>query len=453
MLNCATDSLNLIFDADDTLWDSNIHFLEAFDNCAAAVGHAGLGPTRVEIQAAVRRAEIMLIKTHGYGRRPYVRALHQAADELAPAGDDGLREEIERIGAHLLERDCALLPDVEPTLQQLSQRHRLLMFTKGQRDEQLQKLARSGLGPLFDRVETPREKDVDAYRRLVRDADLDPSLTFMIGNSPRSDINPAVAAGLRAVFIPHPHTWQLAPEVTNQQAPGTVFLTGSSFSGPDTMHRYLGAFRDALKNLRPKSGLFAILGNHDHWSSAERITEALKRAGADVLANDSRRLFLRNEKLTVVGIDDLWSRRAEPARAFGDVNSDDATIVLAHNPDTALYARHLRPGVMLSGRTHGGVVRIPFSGSALKSILRIGKEFYSGLNKYEDFYIYTNRGLGTFWLRIRINCPPEVSRFSLTPLVETALAEKPTAKLHPLKRVPRRRAQRSVTHRPHRKQH
>jgi predicted MPP superfamily phosphohydrolase len=242
-----------------------------------------------------------------------------------------------------------------------------------------------------------------------------------------------------------------AVEAINQQEPDLIFLTGDYFSGPDTMHRYLGAFRDALKNLRPKSGLYAILGNHDHWSSAERVTDALKRAGADVLANDSRRLILRNEKIMVVGIDDLWSRRAEPARAFGDVNSDDCTIVLAHNPDTALYTRHLRPGVMLSGHTHGGVVRIPFYGSPLKSILRIGKEFYSGLNRYEDFYIYTNRGLGTFWLRIRINCPPEVSRFSLTPLVEATSAEKPTAKLHPMKRVRRRRTLRPVTRRSRRK--
>ncbi len=237
-----------------------------------------------------------------------------------------------------------------------------------------------------------------------------------------------------------------AVEAINHQHPDLIFLTGDYFSGPDTMHRYLGAFRDALKRLRPKSGLFAILGNHDHWSSAERIADSLKRAGADVLANDSRRLSLRNEKIVVVGIDDLWSRRAEPARAFADVHSDDCTIVLAHNPDTALYTRHLKPGVMLSGHTHGGVVRIPFYGSPLKSILRIGKEFYSGLNRYEDFYIYTNRGLGTFWLRIRINCPPEVSRFSLMPLVDAAPADKPasTAKLHPLKRVRRRRTPRPV---------
>jgi putative hydrolase of the HAD superfamily len=225
MSSSTIESLSLVFDADDTLWDSNIHFLEAFDSFAAAVGNAGLGLSRVEIQAAVRRAEIELIKTHGYGRRPYMIALHQAATELAPDGHENLRAEIELIGAHLIERECALLPDVEPTLQELAQRHRLLMFTKGQRDEQLRKLERSGLGPLFDRVETPREKDVDAYRRLLRDADLDPSLTYMIGNSPRSDINPAVAAGLRAVFIPHPHTWELEHEEINEAGDRIIELT------------------------------------------------------------------------------------------------------------------------------------------------------------------------------------------------------------------------------------
>ena len=213
-----------------------------------------------------------------------------------------------------------------------------------------------------------------------------------------------------------------AVEAINQEHPDFVFLTGDYFSGPDTMRRYLGAFRDSLRHLKPRLGVFAILGNHDHWSSAEQITTTLKHSNADVLINENRRLNLRGEELVIVGIDDLWSRRAEPARAFASVAPDEATIVLAHNPDTALYARHLKPGVMLSGHTHGGVVRIPFYGSPLKSILKIGKQFYSGLNRYEDFYIYTNRGLGTFWLRIRINCPPEVSRFSLTQYSENAAA-------------------------------
>jgi hypothetical protein len=94
--------------------------------------------------------------------------------------------------------------------------------------------------------------------------------------------------------------------------------------------------------------------------------------------------------------------------------------VLAHNPDTALYTHHLAPGVMLSGHTRGGVVRIPYYGSPIKSILRIGKDYYAGLNRYGNFYIYTNRGLGTFWMRIRINCRPEISRFNLVALAESA---------------------------------
>src|SRR5258708_24281087 len=114
MLCSATESLNLIFDADDTLWDSNIHFLEAFDNFVAAVGDADLGISRVEIHAAVRRAEIRVIKTHGYGRRPYLMALHQPAGALAPAGHDGLPRQIARIGVHLLDRHYACLPDVAP---------------------------------------------------------------------------------------------------------------------------------------------------------------------------------------------------------------------------------------------------------------------------------------------------------------------------------------------------
>jgi predicted MPP superfamily phosphohydrolase len=208
---------------------------------------------------------------------------------------------------------------------------------------------------------------------------------------------------------------EAAVALINHHRPEFVFLTGDYFSGPTTMRRYIGAFRRALSQLRPVVGTFAVAGNHDHhWSSFDTIAEALTGAGVNLLANESRRIAIRGQSLVIVGIDDLWSRRAEPSRAFAEVARDDCTIVLAHNPDTALYLRHLNPGVMLSGHTHGGVVRIPFYGSPIRSILRLGVRFYAGLNRYDNFYIYTNRGLGTFWVRIRINCRPEVSRFHLT---------------------------------------
>ena len=214
-----------------------------------------------------------------------------------------------------------------------------------------------------------------------------------------------------------------AVKAVNRQRPDLIFLTGDYFSGADTMRRYVEQFSRVVADLTPTTGVFAILGNHDHWASATVIGDALKRAGARLLQNEHERLVIRGEHLAVVGIDDLWARRAEPARAFRGLASDECTIVLAHNPDTALYTRHLGPGVMLSGHTHGGVVRIPFYGSPIRSMLRLGKQFYAGLNRYNEFYIYTNRGLGTFWLRIRINCRPEVSRFALSMLDERADAE------------------------------
>jgi putative hydrolase of the HAD superfamily len=207
------EPLDLIFDADDTLWDSNIHFLEARDEFVLACMRAGVpGPAEL-IKSAIRDAELELIEIHGYGRKPYVLALHQAARALiTDGGGTQLHAEIDRIGDYLIERHCELLPDVDTTLLELSRRHTLLLLTKGQRDEQLDKLERTGLMPLFSRIETPREKDTEAYQRLIREAELHAERTWMIGNSPRSDINPAVRAGLRAVFIPYPHTWELEDE-------------------------------------------------------------------------------------------------------------------------------------------------------------------------------------------------------------------------------------------------
>lgn len=205
-------ALNLIFDADDTLWDSNIHFLEAEAAFIQTLRGAEVLDERV-IRSAMRRHELRIIESHGYGRRPYLIALHRVAEELAhPRHHGNLRAEVARIGECLIDRPCRLLPGVATTLSELARRHRLLLFTKGDPGEQLRKLDRSGLRPLFSRIGVPVEKASSNYFLLIAQAELDPSRTFMIGNSPRSDINPALQAGLRAVFIPHPHTWELEHE-------------------------------------------------------------------------------------------------------------------------------------------------------------------------------------------------------------------------------------------------
>jgi putative hydrolase of the HAD superfamily len=219
--------LSLIFDADDTLWDSNVHFLEAEEAFVAALAAVGVEADAACVRAAVRRCEVEIIRSHGYGRRPYVIALHRVTAELAPPHlHDRVFPRVAEIGERLTNRHCELLPDVESTLAELAARHRLLLFTKGQRDEQLRKLERSGLAPRFSVVQVTAEKDTAAYRMLIETARLEPAYSYMIGNSPRSDINPAVKAGLRAVFIPHPHTWELEHEAIDHGDERIVSLAG-----------------------------------------------------------------------------------------------------------------------------------------------------------------------------------------------------------------------------------
>jgi putative hydrolase of the HAD superfamily len=109
----------------------------------------------------------------------------------------------------ILECSMEVIEGVPETLEYLSLRHDLTLFTKGHPEEQKLKIGRSGLGVFFGHTAIVKEKDATAYRRLVEERSMDPKRTWMIGNSPKSDINPALEAGLNAVFIPHAHTWVL----------------------------------------------------------------------------------------------------------------------------------------------------------------------------------------------------------------------------------------------------
>jgi putative hydrolase of the HAD superfamily len=130
-----------------------------------------------------------------------------------------------------------LLEGVEETLAHLSDHYRLLLLTKGDREVQQDKVARSGLAHFFEAVHIVHEKDANVFRDLVARYELQPQQTWMIGNSPRSDINPAVEAGINAIYVPHPNTWGLELEQINHTAQVTVLnsfreLTGL-FPGPE----------------------------------------------------------------------------------------------------------------------------------------------------------------------------------------------------------------------------
>jgi len=199
----------LLIDADDTLWESNIYY----QLCSARLEEwlVGLGVERSEVAPAIAVFEQQVLATFGYSPHGYIEALALTASHLAerhgiPVGED-LIAQARAWGQPMLNPPIVLLPEVRETLALLSARHRLLLVTKGDQVLQRRKLERSGVQEYFARVVVLEEKDSAAYQRIVASEQLDPNDTFMVGNSPKSDINPAVAAGLRAVYIPHDHTW------------------------------------------------------------------------------------------------------------------------------------------------------------------------------------------------------------------------------------------------------
>jgi putative hydrolase of the HAD superfamily len=198
----------LIFDADDTLWENNIYFERAFEEFVEFLDHSALTPAQVrdvldEIEAANN-------KIHGYGTLNFARNLRETYLHLAEreVSERDLRTVI-GFAERILESPMEVIPGVPETLEYLAPRHDLTLFTKGHPEEQRLKIDRSGLGRFFGHAAIVKEKDAEAYRNLVRQRGMDPEAAWMIGNSPKSDINPALEAGLNAVFVPHAHTWVL----------------------------------------------------------------------------------------------------------------------------------------------------------------------------------------------------------------------------------------------------
>lgn len=202
---------HLIVDADDTLWENNIYFERAFQEFVDYLDHSRL--TAAEIRAVLDEIEIANNKIYGYGSLNFARNLRECYQRLAERkiSEDDLSRVME-FGERLLHHPMKVIEGVEETLQYLSSRHDLILFTKGHPEEQKLKLDRSGLRGYFQAAAIVKEKDATAYRALVSKHGFSPQATWMIGNSPKSDVNPALEAGLNAVFIPHAHTWTLERE-------------------------------------------------------------------------------------------------------------------------------------------------------------------------------------------------------------------------------------------------
>lgn len=205
------EAQTLLIDADDTLWENNIYFEEVFEQFVRLLDHPQMAAH--EIRAVLDEIELANRATQGYGTLSFARNLRQCYARIMGRPAEGAHERaIQALAERILNQPIELLPGVEETLPYLAARHELILFTKGHPDEQRGKIERSGLGAYFRRTAVVREKDAETYRSLVREFALDPAAVWMIGNSPKSDVNPALDAGLNAVYIPHPRTWSLEHE-------------------------------------------------------------------------------------------------------------------------------------------------------------------------------------------------------------------------------------------------
>ncbi len=194
----------LIFDADDTLWENNVLYERVARDFFAWLSH----PDPEHARAVHRDVERATIRTHGYGTVSFLRTLHVTVERLRDRPPtDGERAELDALSAALARHEMELVPGVVEVLTALGRRHDLRLLTKGQAVEQQAKIDASGLAGYFTSVHIVAEKDVDTYRGLVAELSLRPDETWMIGNSPRSDVLPARAAGLHAVYVPNPNTW------------------------------------------------------------------------------------------------------------------------------------------------------------------------------------------------------------------------------------------------------
>jgi putative hydrolase of the HAD superfamily len=219
----------LLIDADDTLWENNIYFERAIADFISFLNHRERSPA--EIREILNDVERECIVTHGYGLPSFTRSLVKTFERLSVEPiTPALHETIHGFARTIAEQPVQILANVRETLAYLGERHHLILVTKGNFAEQSGKVERSGLKEFFRAIEIVAEKNVPAYQTIVSHHRLAPEHTWMVGNSPKSDINPALAAGLNAVFVPHDDTWVLEHEELAEAKPPRRLLVLNNFA-------------------------------------------------------------------------------------------------------------------------------------------------------------------------------------------------------------------------------
>ena len=197
-----------------------------------------------------------------------------------------------------------------------------------------------------------------------------------------------------------------AIKVANRLKPDMILLTGDYVSHET---EYIEPVAEALGRLEAEFGTHACLGNHDHWTDAEMVTDSFRRSGINVLINEGFRLTARDAGFWLCGVDDYMVGKTDLRAALHGSFPDEMKLLLAHNPVILRQAARFDVDLILSGHTHGGQVKLRDED---KRILP-QRKLKNGLHQRRDTQIYITRGIGTVVLPIRYQCPPEISLIEL----------------------------------------
>ena len=226
---------------------------------------------------------------------------------------------------------------------------------------------------------------------------------------------PAKLNGLRVVHLSdlhygplvNPQHLERAVKVANDLQPDLIALTGDYISQD---RAYAAPCAEVVGKLRARHGVYAVLGNHDHWTDAALIADLFRAEGIRVLINEGSRMDLRSESFWLAGVDDTMVGLEDLSLALAGARHNELKLLLAHNPTILRRAARAGVDLVLSGHTHGGQVawrsERSRSGRPRRRMLR-------GLGRRGNTQIYVTRGLGTVVLPIRYGCPPEISVLDL----------------------------------------
>ncbi len=197
-----------------------------------------------------------------------------------------------------------------------------------------------------------------------------------------------------------------AVAISNSLNPDMFVLTGDYVSHE---REYIEPMAEVLGTLQSEFGTFACLGNHDHWTDGELVTESMRNAGINVLINEGIRFTARDSSFWLAGVDDFMVGKTDLRAALRGSFPDEMKMLLAHNPIIVRRAARLGIDLMLSGHTHGGQVKIRDDEKRILPRRRLK----NGLHRRKETQIYITRGIGTVVLPVRYHCPPEISLIEL----------------------------------------